>query len=247
MDFGIAAQENTYYILQALMGRDKVVSLGFPSSQRDQQQTIAPDDMAQARKLASSCEKLILFPSRKNWGDSSKGYDKGTKRFICAYEKWRNSNEASDHKVICPIHGNKSKEFRRQLEARVPLEQWVVSNGNLSRSFLYALMCQENAILMDHFHDVGRSVISGVAREALAFGTPLVSSLDIHGDLFSAAYGPDCPIYKASSEGEIVAALEKITGMSRFELRSWRERITNWHYKNLSPESFVDRLQPYLL
>ncbi|HKL38767.1 MAG TPA: glycosyltransferase [Bacteroidales bacterium] len=153
-------------------------------------------------------DRLFFNPSRKNMDPQRVDY-KGVDKLLLAYRRFLDRHENLNVLMVSGLHGLHVDAFREKVH-ELNLEDHMVYTGHLSLPDLHAWLSLENVAVFDQFTQ-NLNALSGVQREAMAMGRPVVSSTDIHAPAFQQAYGPNCPLIPAFDAHDIYRAMENIT------------------------------------
>jgi len=184
-------------------------------------------------------DRLFFNPSRKNMDPQRVDY-KGVDKLLLAYRRFLDRHENLNVLMVSGLHGLHVDAFREKVH-ELNLEDHMVYTGHLSLPDLHAWLSLENVAVFDQFTQ-NLNALSGVQREAMAMGRPVVSSTDIHAPAFQQAYGPNCPLIPAFDAHDIYRAMENITvHASRNDL--WEATsIRKWTLKHVHYESRIQEL-----
>jgi len=186
---------------------------------------------------------LFFNPTRKNM-DSQRIDYKGPDKLLHAYRHFLDRHENLNVLMVSGLHGLHVDEFKQQVH-ELDLEEHMVFTGHLPLPDLHAWLTLQNLAVFDQFTD-NLNALSGIQREAMALGRPVVASTDIHTPAFRQAYGPDCPLIPAFDAQDIYRAMEQLTiGPSLDSL--WNATsIRKWTLKHVHYENRIHELMNIL-
>lgn len=238
------AQEDAYWAAKFLGVKDRVVRLPNPIDV-DHIQAITDDEKVETyRDRYAGYDRVFLHLSRKNLDPTRPNY-KGNEVFLEGFEAYLGSH-SSDIRAVVGLHGHHVEEFKKELDGR-GLEPYCDFVSHLPLPDLYALLSLDNAVHFDQFGPVARYSTSGLTRETMTLGTPVVTATRTESDAFVQAHGSDCPIRPAFEADDVEAAMRRFCKMSDTELERVGQRGHRWareklHWENLI-EDYVDVLR----
>jgi len=188
-------------------------------------------------------DAVFFHPSRKNMDARRVDY-KGGEKLLRAYHELLARNGPLNVLMVSGLHGLEPDRFR-SLAMELGLEgaiQWV---GHLSLPDLHAWFSLDNVVVFDQFgHNL--NALSGIQREAMAFGRPVVSSTDTGSREFKQAYGPGCPLIPAFEEQEILDVLLQHSNISGKPAEHDPAISRQWIRKYVDYRSRMDELMQML-
>lgn len=199
-----------------------------------------PEDVARNRRwidqqllkelTARYCQYQItpLWLSRVNFVEQDSGHYKGAEHFLKALETLYRERPGQIRAVVAG-HGSDHQEFRRRAAA-AGIDTIIDYVPHLPLQKIFAYLALPNAILCDGLTRM-RNTTSGLTREAVSVGAPLVTHVD--PELMRFEYGSDLPIYWACDEQTCFHALSRYADMSHDERNARREQVAEWAAKHL--------------
>jgi glycosyltransferase involved in cell wall biosynthesis len=232
-------QEDCLWAGRLLGLADRVIRYPFLIDQQAIENNVNKALEGKLQERYGHYEAIFLHPTRKNM-DSRRVDYKGGEKLLKAYRRFLDRNGTSKVLMVSGLHGLETDRFRAmamdlQLEDHI---QWV---GHLSLPDLHAWFSLRNVAVFDQFGP-NLNALSGIQREAMAFGRPVVSSTDTGSREFQQAYGPDCPMIPAFGEQEILEAMHRITNISGSPAEDDSSIRREWIRKYVDYRSRIDEL-----
>ncbi len=182
---------------------------------------------------------LVFFnPTRKNMDKGKVDY-KGSEKILNAFKKFQEKTK-KNVKMIAGLHGEHAEMFEKMVDS-CNLKEYVDYTGHLSLPELHAYMSMDNVVTFDQF-TINLNTLGGIQREALALGSIIISSTDVHTKEFKESYGDGCPLLTAFSEEQILMQMEKLAGMTKDKLNRMSYNAVEWADKYIHWESRIDEL-----
>lgn len=182
---------------------------------------------------------IFFSPARKNMDPERPDY-KGPEKLLEAYRRFLYTHPDAHVLMVAGMHGLHADAFKKRAE-EMGLDEKMEYTGHLSLPELHAWFSLPNLAVFDQF-TVNLNALSGIQREALALGRPVVSSTDVHTDAFRQAYGPDCPLLPAFDASEIFRAMEHLPGSCSDPAATAETAARKWALKYLHYESRIQEL-----
>ena len=182
---------------------------------------------------------LFFNPTRKNMDARRMDY-KGVDKLLVGYRRFLDRHKDLNVLMVSGLHGLHVDAFKEKVQ-ELDLEDHMVYTGHLTLPDLHAWLSLEHVAVFDQFTQ-NLNALSGIQREAMALGRPVVTSTDVNTPAFKQAYGPDCPLIPAFDAHDICRAMEQLTrGPSRDSL--WNATsIRKWTLKHVHYESRIQEL-----
>lgn len=182
---------------------------------------------------------LIFFnPARKNMDPNKVNY-KGSEKLLNAFKRFIKQTN-SNVLLITGLHGDHANEFDSMVKG-FNLRDRVKFTNHLSLPDLHAYMSLDNVVVFDQFTS-NLNTLGGLQREALALGSIVVSSTDVHTTDFEKSYGPDCPLLPAFSEENILSRMKEVDALSRDDFYKKSYSAVEWAEKHIHWESRINEL-----
>ncbi|MFP4603882.1 MAG: glycosyltransferase, partial [Bacteroidales bacterium] len=181
---------------------------------------------------------LFFNPTRKNMEKGKVDY-KGSEKLLEAFKKFQVQTKRNV-KMIAGLQGEHAEMFKKMVDS-CNLKEYVDYTGHLSLPELHAYMSLDNVVTFDQF-TINLNTLGGIQREALALGSIIVSSTDVHTKEFTESYGEGCPLMPAFSDKQILMQMEKLAGMTKEEFYRLSYSAVEWADKYIHWESRIDEL-----
>lgn len=199
---------------------------------------VDPSTLRELEAEYGDYRRVFLHLSRKNLDPAEPNY-KGNEVFVEALRDFADTTGGS-FRVIVGLHGHDVDEFMEELEA-MDLRRHCDFVRHLPLPELYAYLSLDNAVHFDQFGEVTRHSTSGLTREALALGTPVVTGTDPDSEIFLEGHGPGCPILSAFTAEKVREAMEHLAALPESEFEALRSRCRSWaeeyvHWESRSNE-----------
>jgi len=184
-------------------------------------------------------DAVFFHPTRKNMDAGRVDY-KGGEKLLRAYRQFLDQQGAANVLMVSGLHGLDSERFR-SLATDLGLEDHIRWTGHLSLPDLHAWFSLNNVVVFDQFgHNL--NALSGIQREAMAFGRPVVSSTDTGTREFQHAYGAHCPLVRAFDEQEIHTAMTRYASPSGWATKHDASASRRWIRQYVDYRSRIDEL-----
>lgn len=174
---------------------------------------------------------IFFHPARHDWKIPDPSMAKGNDRLIRAFAKVANRHPAVQLSMVA---WGRDLQASRDLVASLGISQQVTWLDPMRKPALWRTYLSSHAVL-DQFL---LPAFGGVTFEALALGRRIVTSLDM--EAASRFFTQSPPIYPASTEDEIAAALLQIIGDRDDDSKIGRKGA-EWISREHSAESIVMR------
>jgi glycosyltransferase involved in cell wall biosynthesis len=199
-------QEDCLWAGRLLGLADRVIRYPFLIDQQEIEKNVNKALEEKLQQRYGVYDAIFLHPTRKNMDARRVDY-KGGEKLLRAYRQFLDYNGSSNVLMVSGLHGLQSDRFR-SMAMDLELEEHIQWVGHLSLPDLHAWFSLNNVVVFDQFGP-NLNALSGIQREAMAFGRPVVSSTDTRSREFQQAYGPDCPMIPAFGEKEIFEAMHQ--------------------------------------
>lgn len=189
-------------------------------------------------------ERVFIWLSRLNFKDSEGGQAyKGVERYWAALERNFELVASGRIALVFGRHGNDADAFLERVKESplFPHVRWV---PHLRWSELLTWLSLPNAYLFSHFGE--RQIdLSGIARDALSVGAPVVCSST--KAQVAAQLGAPPPFLEATTVSDISAQIMKIMSMSELEDNALRDATRRYGERYLDFPAYMNRLWPRVI
>ena len=204
----VTDQEDCVWAARLLGTGNKIYRFPFLVDVRQIEQNINFSLKADLEEKFGHYHCIFFHPTRKNMDPSRVDY-KGADQLLLAFRRFLDRHAGLNVLMVSGLHGLHVDAFRQRVR-ELDLEDHMVYREHLPLPDLHAWLSLPNVAVFDQFtHNL--NALSGIQREAMALGRPVVASTDIHSRSFHQVYGPDCPLIPAFDEDDIYRAMERLT------------------------------------
>jgi len=232
-------QEDCVWAARLLGTGDKIYRYPFLVDAREIERNVNTTLKSSLEKEYGHYQTIFFNPTRKNMDPARVDY-KGIDKLLKAYRRFLDWHGSSNVLMVSGLHGLHVEDFKNRVR-ELDLQQDIAYTGHLPLPDLHAWFSLKNVVVFDQFSQ-NLNALSGIQREAMALGRPVVSATDIHSAAFKQAYGPDCPLLPAFDEQQIFRAMQALKDISTSpgipDSRSTRQ----WIMDHLHYESRINEL-----
>ncbi|MGM0529784.1 MAG: glycosyltransferase [Bacteroidota bacterium] len=235
----ITEQEDIVWASKLLGQRNKIIRFPFLVDVYQLQENVNHNLKNELKNRYSSLDGIVFHPTRKNLDPARIDY-KGNDKLLRAFKKFRHDYPEKQISMISGLHGRHVNQYKEMVQ-KLGMEEYVEFIDHLSLPDLHAYMALDRVAVFDQFtHNL--NTLSGIQREALAFGKPVVSSTETNSQEFVEAYGTECPVWSAFNEEQIYDCMVEIFNQSSDERRVLHNIAILWVKKYLHWENRIDEL-----
>lgn len=189
-------------------------------------------------------EKVFVWLSRLNFIDPEGGQAyKGVERYWAALERHADLVTSGRVALVFGRHGNNAEEFLQRIKDSpiLPHVRWL---PHLRWAEVLTWLSLPNAILFSEFGERQRD-LSGIARDAISLGTPVVSSAE--PEHVATQLGASPPFLRAVTAEEIDARISQIMAMSAVEDARLRTAMRSYGQTYLDYPAYMNRFWPRVI
>jgi hypothetical protein len=199
------------------------------------------DQVRRAALIAeyAKVERVFLWLSRLNFLDPEHGQAyKGVERYWAALERRADLVRSGRVALVFGRHGNDSDRFIEQIKDSplYPHVRWV---PHLGWAELLTWVSHPKAYVFSEFGERQKDM-SGLGRDAISVGTPVVSSAD--HDHVRRQLGEKPPFLRAVTIDDITARIDEIVGYDAAQDNALREKVRLYGETVLHYPAYMRRL-----
>lgn len=199
-------------------------------------------DQAERAALAAEyakAERVFLWLSRLNFLDPEHGQAyKGVERYWAALERRADLVRSGKIALVFGRHGNNADAFIDRIKDS-PLFPYVRWLPHLSWSELLTWVSLPNAYVFSEFGERQKDM-SGIGRDAISVGTPVVSSADPQH--VKQQLGEKPPFLRAVTIDDIAARIDEVAGYDTAQDQALREKTRLYGETVLHYPAYMRRL-----
>ena len=236
----LVGQEDCVTAAKVLGLYDRVERFSWPVDISTIHEKMDKDYYAQLCHTYSDYDVIFFNPSRKIIKKQNIAY-KGNEKILYAF---KNAIQNVKHKKVALVlgtHGDDADEFIR-LVHHLGLESYCHYVNHLDARQLHAYFALDRLVVLDEFGYSLYNILGGSSREALSFGTPVISALNVHTSEFKEAVGPNCPVMTAYSISEIEACIQTFLALDQGDWASRRKEILDWSRVYVDKQRGLDQI-----
>lgn len=240
----ITEQEDIVWASKLLGQGDKVIRFPFLVDVYQLQENINRSLLEKLKERYKGVDGIVFHPTRKNLDPGRIDY-KGNDKLLRAFKRFNEDYSEKQIIMVSGLHGRHVAQYKEMVQG-LGMEKYVEFIDHLSLPDLHAYMTLDRIAVFDQFtHNL--NTLSGIQREALTFGNPVVSSTGVNSTEFTEAYGEGCPLWTAFNEEEIYHSMEQLfdkpaeewTQISNSAIM-WAEEYLHWENRI---DEFIDILK----
>lgn len=233
----ITEQEDIVWASKLLGQGDKVIRFPFLVDVDQLQENVNHSLLNELKDRYNGLDGIVFHPTRKNLDPGRIDY-KGNDKLLRAFKQFRADYPEKQVFMVSGLHGRHVARYREMVQ-ELGIEKYVEFIDHLSLPDLHAYMSLDRVAVFDQFtHNL--NTLSGIQREALTFGKPVVSSTDTNSREFIEAYGKGCPLWTAFNEEEIYHSMEQLFDKPAEEWTQISNSAFRWTEKYLHWENRID-------
>lgn len=183
---------------------------------------------------------LFFNPSRKNLNVNDIAY-KGNEKILFAFSKFLINNRNIKATLILGMHGADVSRFEDLIE-ELQIRSSCFLIPHLDLVELHTYLNLEKIVVLDQFAYSTYNILGGLEREAICFGTPVISALNTQTAEFIQTVGPNCPLKTAFTVEEIYNFMIYFSKQSHKDREEFKKNSIAWAFKYLHWENRIHQI-----
>lgn len=180
----------------------------------------------------------VAWLSRVIYRNKKSAEYKGTDKFLMALKHIKERHPALQFNVLVGFHGVDAEHLKR-LANELAINENIIWIPHLPSADLQKLLRMKSLVLVDELTNL-KLTTSGIMREALAAGVPLVKGFDL--DFAHSAYSVLPPVYPAHTANDVARQLREILISNDFISGRLQQDIKQWAANHARPEVMIEQL-----
>lgn len=235
-------QQDVIWMAKLLGLHDRLEEFYFPVDKDRMKKSIDREFYEKIQSRFSKYDYVFFYPTRKNMDHNHNAY-KGSDKFIKAFKKI--CDDYGNRHKICAVlgkYGRHVEEFLTLVDKLNFKDSEIHIVKQLPTPQLFAYMDLENTVICNAIIPKNQFNLSGIDRESLAMGGPLLTNIDPDHPKYKSTYGPNCPVLTMTTEREAYEQMEKIINLNAEEISNLKSKTKKWAKDHLGWKKMTKKL-----